>query len=66
MPYVNIKITPTESGVTKQQKSDLIEGVAGVLRDVLGKPESYTTVVIDEVAIENWGSGGKQVTKLVS
>jgi len=65
MPYVNIKITPTKDGVTKEQKAELIEGVAKVLKDVLGKPESYTTVVIDEVALENWGSGGKQVTSHV-
>lgn len=66
MPYVNIKITPTKTGVTKQQKAQLIEGVADVLFNVLGKPHGSTTVVIDEVAIDNWGSGGKQVKELVS
>jgi len=65
MPYVNIKITPTPDGVTAEQKSAVIEGVAKVLKDVLGKPEEYTTVVIDEIALENWGSAGKQVTRAV-
>ena len=65
MPYVNIKITPTKDGVTKEQKSELIEGVAKVLKDVLGKPESLTTVIIDEIDLENWGSAGKQVTQAV-
>ncbi|MFC0117641.1 tautomerase family protein [Pseudoalteromonas xiamenensis] len=65
MPYVNIKVTPTPTGITREQKAELIEGVAKVLKDVLGKPESLTTVVIDEVALDNWGSGGKQVQKPV-
>jgi 4-oxalocrotonate tautomerase len=66
MPYVNIKITPSKVAVTKEQKSELIEGVAELLFNVLGKPHSSTTVIIDEVPLENWGSAGKQVTKMVS
>jgi 4-oxalocrotonate tautomerase len=61
MPYVNIKIT--HEGATAAQKQKLIEGVTGLLRDVLGKNPATTVVVIDEVATDNWGVGGESVTE---
>jgi 4-oxalocrotonate tautomerase len=61
MPYVNIKIT--REGATKEQKSQLIEGVTALLRDVLGKNPATTVVVIDEVDTDNWGIGGESVTE---
>jgi 4-oxalocrotonate tautomerase len=60
MPYVNIKIT-REGGTTAAQKAALIEGVTGVLVKVLGKSPATTFVVIDEVAMEDWGIGGLPV-----
>ena len=62
MPYVNIKIT--NEGVTKEQKQELISGVTNLLVDVLEKDPRTTVVVIDEVATDNWGIGGEQVTEL--
>ena len=66
MPYVNIKVTReagmTGSGsVTAAQKAELIKGVSQLLLDVLDKPLASTFVVIDEVALENWGVGGLPV-----
>lgn len=60
MPYVNIKIT--REGATAEQKAELISGVTGLLRDVLGKNPQTTVVVIDEVDTDNWGIGGESVT----
>jgi 4-oxalocrotonate tautomerase len=60
MPYVNIKIT-REGGTTPSQKADLIKGVTELLRDVLNKSPATTVVVIDEVALEDWGLGGLPV-----
>ncbi len=60
MPYVNIRVT--REGVTQDQKAELIEGVTGLLRDVLGKNPQTTVVVIDEVETDNWGIGGESVT----
>ncbi|KMJ52614.1 tautomerase [Vogesella sp. EB] len=60
MPYVNIKIT--REGATPEQKAELIAGVTGLLRDVLGKNPATTVVVIDEVDTDNWGIGGESVT----
>lgn len=60
MPYVNIKIT--REGATKEQKEEVIKGVTGLLRDVLGKNPATTVVVIEEVETDNWGIGGESVT----
>jgi 4-oxalocrotonate tautomerase len=60
MPYVNIKIT--KDGATAEQKAQLIGGVTGLLRDILGKNPQTTVVVIDEVDTDNWGIGGETVT----
>lgn len=60
MPYVNIQIT--REGATAEQKSALIRGVTQLLTDVLNKDPATTFVVIDEIALENWGVGGLPVT----
>ncbi len=59
MPYVNIKIT--REGATADQKAALIRGVTQLLVDVLDKNPATTFVVIDEVAMEDWGVGGLPV-----
>lgn len=59
MPYVNIKIT--REGATAQQKAALIKGVTDLLVTVLDKDPATTFVVIDEVALEDWGIGGLPV-----
>jgi 4-oxalocrotonate tautomerase len=66
MPYVNIQVTregtsPGASATTPEQKRALIQGVSQLLLDVLGKPLASTFVVIEEVALENWGVGGLPV-----
>lgn len=59
MPYVNIKIT--REGATGEEKARLIKGVTDLLVDVLAKTPATTFVVIDEVAMEDWGVGGLPV-----
>jgi 4-oxalocrotonate tautomerase len=59
MPYVNIKIT--REGATPEQKARLIRGVTDLLVEVLHKDPATTFVVIDEVAVEEWGIGGLPV-----
>ena len=59
MPYVNIKIT--REGATREQKARLIAGVTDLLVEVLDKTPATTFVVIDEVALEDWGVGGLPV-----
>lgn len=62
MPYVNIRIT--DEKVTKEQKTQLIQGATQLLVDVLDKNPATTVVVIDEVNTDNWGIGGECVTAL--
>jgi 4-oxalocrotonate tautomerase len=61
MPYVNIRIT--REGATPEQKAALIGGVTDLLVQVLGKEPATTFVVIDEVAMEDWGVGGLPVVE---
>ncbi|KIC20130.1 tautomerase family protein [Leisingera sp. ANG-Vp] len=65
MPYVNIKVTreggPAGTGPSVDQKAQLISGITGLLQDILGKNPATTFVVIDEVALEDWGVGGLPV-----
>ncbi|MFY0597131.1 MAG: 4-oxalocrotonate tautomerase family protein [Cognatishimia sp.] len=65
MPYVNIKVTkeggPEGTGPSSDEKAKLIAGVSNLLEQVLGKDPSTTFVVIDEVAMEDWGIGGLPV-----
>ncbi|MEG0279105.1 MAG: 4-oxalocrotonate tautomerase family protein [Morganella sp. (in: enterobacteria)] len=62
MPFVHIRIT--KEGATEEQKQKLVEGATQLLVDVLGKNPASTFVIIDEVETDNWGVGGKTVTKL--
>lgn len=65
MPYVNIKVTreggPEGKGPSAEQKAELIAGVTDLLVRVLDKNPSATMVVINEVALEDWGIGGLPV-----
>jgi 4-oxalocrotonate tautomerase family enzyme len=62
MPYVNIQVT--DEGVTADERRQLIEGVTELLERVLRKPPSTTYVVIQEIALDAWGVGGKTVAEL--
>lgn len=68
MPYVNIKVTqeggPNGTGPSDEEKAQLVAGVTDLLLQVLGKDPATTFVVIDEIPLENWGIGGKQVSHI--
>ena len=65
MPYVNIKVTkeggPDGAGPTAAQKAELISGTTDLLARVLNKSPATTLVVIEEVALADWGIGGLPV-----
>ncbi|HVJ51844.1 MAG TPA: 4-oxalocrotonate tautomerase family protein [Aliidongia sp.] len=66
MPIVTIQITregsrPGADAATAAEKAALIKGVSELLLEVLHKPLDSTYVVIEEVALENWGWGGLPV-----
>lgn len=62
MPYVNIKVTGGKEAPTPAQKAALIKGATQLLVDVLGKNPATTTVIIDEIDMDNWGLGGETTT----
>ncbi len=55
MPYVNVQIT---AGATREQKAQLVREITDSLVRVLGKKPEHTHVVIQEIALENWGFAG--------
>jgi 4-oxalocrotonate tautomerase len=59
VPYVSVRIT--REGATAAQKAEVIAGITDTLTRVLGKDPRTTFVVIDEVAVEDWGIGGVPV-----
>jgi 4-oxalocrotonate tautomerase len=59
MPYVHIRIT--REGASREQKARLIAGTTELLQRVLAKDPDTTHVVIEEVALEDWGLGGLPV-----
>jgi 4-oxalocrotonate tautomerase len=61
MPYVNVKIT--REGATAEQKAQLIKGITDLLVDVLDKSPATTVVLINEVELEDWGTGGLPVAE---
>ncbi len=61
MPYVNVRIT---TGASREQKQQLIAGITELLVRILDKNPASTQVVIDEIAPESWGVGGKTVAEL--
>ncbi|MGH3859299.1 tautomerase family protein [Actinokineospora sp.] len=61
MPYVNIKIT---EGATVEEKALLIKGVTDLLVEVLDKDPALTHVIIDDVALTDWGVGGRSTAEI--
>jgi 4-oxalocrotonate tautomerase len=66
MPIITLQLTREGTGpgidhVTPEQKAAIYKGLSQVLLDVLGKPLDRTWVILQEVELENWGSGGMPV-----
>ena len=61
MPMITIK---TVGPVSPEERGQLIERITLVMQDVLGKNPATTQVIIEEVAAENWGLGGKSVANI--
>ncbi len=55
MPYVNIRVA---GELSKEQKSNICEGVTNVIAKEAGKPPESILIFIDEVRHENIAKGG--------
>lgn len=62
MPFIKIELT--REGITRLQKQRLIKGVTDLITEVLNKDPQLTHVVIQEVALDDWGYAGEQVSGL--
>ncbi len=56
MPYVNIRIAGT---LSREQKAAIAHEITDTLERIALKPASYTYIVFDELADENWAVAGK-------
>ncbi|BBP79654.1 4-oxalocrotonate tautomerase [Pseudomonas gingeri NCPPB 3146 = LMG 5327] len=63
MPFVSVRITRT--GVTREQKAQVIAEITETLERVLGKAPDLTHVVIEEIDTDNWGHGGLSLTEIL-
>ena len=55
MPYINVKLA---GNLNKEQKQEIAKEITDVMQRVANKPPSYTYIVFNEVATEDWASGG--------
>ncbi|MBM7094871.1 4-oxalocrotonate tautomerase family protein [Bacillus sp. H-16] len=62
MPYVNIKVTKENGGLTKAEKETLVKGVTNLLEETLNKNPASTVVIIDEIDTDNYGLGAELIT----
>ncbi len=56
MPYVNVQIL---KGVTREQKSQLVQEITDSLVRILDKKPDKTHIVIQEIDPDNWGYSGQ-------
>ena len=55
MPYINVKLA---GNLNKEQKQEIAKEITDVMQRVANKPPSYTYIVFNEVAAEDWAIGG--------
>ena len=56
MPYINVQIT---KGATRAQKAKIVSELTNTLMTTLGKRPEHIHIVIQEIAEEDWGFGGR-------
>ncbi len=62
MPFIKL-----EAGrIDKEKKEKLISEFTRVASETLGIPEEAFTVLIKENEMDNWGLGGKVLTKVLA
>ena len=62
MPFINVEAAK----VSKEQKEKLIADITRVASEDLGVPEEFFYVLIKENELDNWGVGGKTLTKFMA
>lgn len=62
MPFISVRIT--KEGNTPEQKAQVIREITDTMERVLGKPPEVTHIVIEEVAMDDWGYRGVPTSTL--
>jgi len=55
MPFINVKLAVS---VNKEQKAQIAKEITETMQKHAHKPPSYTYIVFEEVAMEDWAIGG--------
>lgn len=62
MPFIKL-----EAGkMDKDQKDKLIEGLTQLASETLGIPKESFVVLLKENDTDNWGTGGRMLTKVLA
>lgn len=62
MPFIQM-----EAGrFTKEQKEKLISGFTKLASETLGIPEDKFIVLLKENEMDNWGTGGRMLSKVLA
>ena len=56
MPYINVKLA---GSLSRDQKQKIAKEITDTMQRIANKPASYTYIVFDEVAEENWAVAGE-------
>ena len=56
MPYINVKLA---GSLSREQKQQIAKEITDTMQRIAHKPPSYTYIVFDEVAEENWAVAGE-------
>ena len=62
MPFISVET----AHATKEQKEKLVEELTKTASNILGVDEKAFYVLIKENDTDNWGVGGKTLTKLMA
>jgi 4-oxalocrotonate tautomerase len=55
MPVVQVNVW---SGISEENKKKIVEGITKVMEEI-GIPREATTIIIHEVPMNDWASGGQ-------
>ncbi len=60
MPFINVKML---EGRTHEQKSALVKAITKAMVGICDAKEEGTMVVIEDIARDHWGRGGKLLSE---
>ena len=59
MPFVNVKVLRNQ--VNEKAKKEIIKGITSLIVEVMGRDQTLTTIVIDEIEPTSWAINGAEI-----